>query len=143
MIQRSLGRSTCIINNTWKRLFDNRVSLRGEFLVVYAERNGTISDAISKVIQALGRAVDTPPPEVKDWLTKIQNEATAISKTLLPDVASRYDTLLVAITTIYAAIQRYPGKMMILITQRNLSLLSSTSPAMISKCWIDLFGNRE
>jgi len=140
-MQEVLGQKACSINTSWKRLFDNRVSLRGEFLdLVYTERKGTISDAISNVIQALKRAVEKPTKEAMTWLKEIHTEAIELSKIISSSDAARYDTLIVAITTIYAAIQQHHGKMMIQIGQRDLSLLASTSPAMISKCWIEFFG---
>ncbi|MGY5860119.1 MAG: hypothetical protein RTU63_12175 [Candidatus Thorarchaeota archaeon] len=141
-MQEALGRTACSINTAWKRLFDNRVSLRGEKLgLVYTERNGTIPDAIINVIQALADAVEESTRErIKDWLAAIETEAIELSKTLMPDVTENYDTLLVAVTTIYAAIKQYPGKMLIQIGQRDLSMMSCTSPAMISKCWIEFFG---
>ncbi|TFG99393.1 hypothetical protein E4H12_02925 [Candidatus Thorarchaeota archaeon] len=141
-LQKTMGYTKCSINTAWKSLFDNRATLRSEFLdMVCTERNGTISDAISKVIQALERAVDESTSEVKNWLEDIETEAIELSKTIISDAANRYDSLLLATTTIYAAIKHYPGKMVIKISQRELSLLSSTSPAMISKCWLDLFGD--
>ena len=140
-MQKVLGQSACSINTSWKRLFDNRVSLKGEFLdLVYTERDGTVTAAISNVIQALERAVEQPTSEAMTWLEAIHAEAIELSKIISSSNATKYDTLIVAITTIYAAIQRHHGKMMIRIGQRDLSLLASTSPAMISRCWIEFFG---
>ena len=134
----ALGQSTCSINTTWNRLFDNRVSLMGDYLdEVYIEKNGLPSDAISSVIQALTRAVHKLTPEVKKWLEKIEIEAIELTQSLKPE--NSWDTLLIAVTVVYAAIQRHHGKMMIRISQRDLSLLSTSSPAMVSKCWLELF----
>lgn len=144
LLQKTLECPKCSINNAWMSLFDNRVPLIGEFLdVVLTDRNEPLSSVISKVIQALERgvSVDGPPPEVKDWLIKIETEALELSKTIIHDSADRYDFPLIAATTIYAAIKRYPGKMLIKVSQRDLSFISSTSPSMISKCWLDLFGD--
>jgi hypothetical protein len=139
-MQIALGRSACSINTAWKRLFDNRVYLRGEFLdLVYTDRHGTVSDAISKVIQALKNAAETDTQEVALWLAEIETEAVELFKTLSPSTTKRYDALLIAITTIYTAVQRYHGKILIPIGQKDLSLLAATSPAMISKCWIEFF----
>jgi len=72
VMHEALGQSTCSINTTWNRLFDNRVSLMGDYLdEVYVEKNGLLSDAISSVIHALTRAIHKSTPEVKNWLEKI------------------------------------------------------------------------
>lgn len=139
-MQTALGRSACSINTAWKRLFDNRVYLRGESLdMVLTERDGTVYDAISKVIHALKRAAEKITQEAVKWLEEIETEAIELSKTIPSSTIDRYDALLIAITTIYTAIQWHHGKAMIPIGQKDLSLLAATSPAMISKCWIELF----
>ena len=138
LMHEALGQSTCSINTTWNRLFDNRGSLMGDYLdEVYIEKNGMLSDAISPVIRALTRAVHKLTPEVKNWLEKIEIEAIELTQSLKPE--NSWDTLLIAVTVVYAAIQRHHGKMMIRISQRDLSLLSTSSPAMVSKCWLELF----
>lgn len=140
-MHKALGQSPCSINTTWIRLFDNRASLMGDYLDrVYIEKNGLPSAAVSRVIQALTKAVYEMTPEVKKWLEKIEIEATELTQSLKPDIVNR-DPLLIAVTVIYAAIQRHHGKMMVRISQRDLSLLSTSSPAMISKCWLELFEN--
>lgn len=139
MMHKALGQSSCSINTTWNRLFDNRASLMGDYLDrVYVEKNGVLSDAVSSVIHALTRAVYQLTTDVKNWLAKIEMEAIELTQSLKPDFTSM-DTLLIAVTVVYAAIQRHHGKMMIRISQRDLSLLSTSSPAMISKCWLELF----
>ena len=139
MMHEALGQSPCSINTTWNRLFDNRASLMGDYLDrVYIEKNGLLSDAVSSVIQALTKAVYEMTTEVKKWLEKIEIEAIELARSLKSDIVSR-DPLLIAVTVIYAAIQRHHGKMMVRISQRDLSLLSTSSPAMISKCWLELF----
>ena len=139
MMQEALSQSPCTINTTWNRLFDNRASLMGDYLDrVYIEKNGLLSDAVSSVIQALTKAVYEMTTEVKKWLEKIEIEAIELARSLKSDIVSR-DPLLIAVTVIYAAIQRHHGKMMVRISQRDLSLLSTSSPAMISKCWLKLF----
>ncbi|MHA1136417.1 MAG: hypothetical protein ACTSSE_08025 [Candidatus Thorarchaeota archaeon] len=142
-MQTALGQTACSINTAWKRLFDNRVYLRGEFLdVIYTENDWTVSDAVSNVMQVLRRAVETPTPEATTWLAEIEKESIELSKTIPSGVTDSYDSLLVAITVIYTTIQLYHGKRMIPIGQKDLSLLAATSPAMISKCWIEFFGER-
>jgi hypothetical protein len=137
MMQEALSQSPCTINTTWNRLFDNRASLMGDYLDrVYIEKNGLLPDAVSSVIQALTKAVYEMTAEVKKWLEKIEIEAIELAQSLKPD--SR-DHLLIAVTVVYAAIQQHHGKMMVRISQRDLSLLSTSSPAMISKCWLKLF----
>ncbi len=139
MMQEALSQSPCTINTTWNRLFDNRASLMGDYLDrVYIEKNGLLPDAVSSVIQALTKAVYEMTAEVKKWLEKIEIEAIELARSLKSDIVSR-DPLLIAVTVIYAAIQRHHGKMMVRISQRDLSLLSTSSPAMISKCWLKLF----
>jgi len=139
MMQETLGQSHCSINTTWKRLFDNRASLMGDYLDdVYVKKNGLLSDAVSSVMRGLTRAVHELTPEVKKWLEKIEIEAIELAQSLKLNIVSS-DPLLIAVTVVYAAIQRHHGKMMVQISQRNLSLLSTSSPAMISKCWLELF----
>ncbi len=139
LMHEALGQSSCIINTTWNRLFDNRASLMGDYLDrVYIEKNGLLSDAVSTVIHALTRAVYGLTTEVKNWLEKIEIESIELTQSLNPDIMSR-DQLLIAVTIVYASIKRHHGKMMIRISQRDLSLLSTSSPAMISKCWLELF----
>ena len=139
MIQEALSQSSCTINTTWNRLFDNRASLMGDYLDrVYIEKNGLLSDAVSTVIHALTKAVYGLTTEVKNWLEKIEIESIELIQSLNPDIVSR-DQLLIAVTIVYAAIQRHHGKMKVRISQRDLSLLSTSSPAMISKCWLELF----
>jgi len=141
MMHEALGQSPCSINTTWIRLFDNRASLMGDYLDrVYVEKNGLPSDAVSSVIHTLTKAVHEMTTEVKNWLEKIEIEAIELTQSLKPDIVNR-DPLLIAVTVIYAAIQRHHGKMMVRISQRDLSLLSTSSPAMISKCWLELFEN--
>ncbi len=136
-----LGQSPCSINTTWIRLFDNRASLMGDYLDrVYVDKKGLLSDAVSNVIQALTRAFYELTNEVKKWLETIEIEAIELTHSLKPDALNR-DPLLIAVTIVYAAIQRHHGKMMVRISQRDLSLLSTSSPAMISKCWLELFEN--
>ncbi len=139
MIHEALGQSPCSINTTWNRLFDNRASLMGDYLdEVYIDKKGLPADAVSSVIQGLTRAVYELTPEVKKWLEKIEIGAIELTQSLKPDIVNK-DPLLIAVTVVYAAIQRHHGKMMVRISQRDLSLLSTSSPAMISKCWLDLF----
>ena len=141
MMHEALSQSPCSINTTWNRLFDNRASLMGDYLDrVYVEKNGLPSDAVSSVIQGLTRAVYELTTDVKKWLEKIEIEAIELTQSLKPDIVSR-DPLLIAVTVIYAAIQQHHGKMMVRISQRDLSLLSTSSPAMISKCWLEIFGS--
>jgi len=141
MMHEALGHSHCSINTTWIRLFDNRASLMGDYLDrVYVEKNGLPSDAVSSVILTLTKAVHKMTTEVKNWLEKIEIEAIELTQSLKPDITSR-GPLLIAVTVIYAATQRHHGKMMVRISQRDLSLLSTSSPAMISKCWLELFEN--
>ncbi|TFG32279.1 hypothetical protein EU528_03845 [Candidatus Thorarchaeota archaeon] len=142
LMHEALGRSQCNINTTWKKLFDNRGSLRGEELdVVYVEKDGSIADAIPNVVQALTNAVDGITPVMKMWLENIRIEAVELSRLVSPDIKKNYDTLTAAVAIIYATIQRHHGKMQVRIAQRDLSLLSATSPALISKCWIELLEN--
>ena len=139
MMHEALGQSSCSINTTWNRLFDNRASLMGDYLDrVYIEKNGLPSDAVSSVMHALTRAVYQLTTEVKKWLAKIETEAIELTQSLKPAIVSR-DPLLIAVTVVYATIQRHHGKMRVRISQRDLSLLSTSSPAMISKCWLELF----
>ena len=141
-IQEALGRNQCIFNTTWKKLFDDRGSLRGDQLdVVYIGKDWSLEEAITNVMQSLTKAVEGLTPKRKKWLVEIKNDAIELSQLIPKDIVKRYDTLTAAVTTIYAAIQRYQGKMQIRIAQRDLSLLSATSPALISKCWIELFEN--
>ena len=140
LMQRALKRTMCSINNAWKKFFDNRVFLLCESLELgYIEGDATLSDAISKVIQALTRALDSPTKEAVKWIKEIETEALELATTLLPSSIERYDILLVANAMIYAAAKQHIGKMIVQLGQRELSLLASTSPAMISKCWLDLF----
>jgi hypothetical protein len=140
-LQEALCQSACSINTAWKRLYDNRVYLRGEFLdVVYSEKEGTITDAISRVIHTLRRAVETSNQEVTTWLAEIENEAIDLSETIPRGVIDKYDSLLIAITSIYTAARQYHGKMIVPIGQRDLSLLGATSPATICKCRSEFFG---
>ena len=142
-LQETLGQSQCSINTTWMKLFDNRGSLRGEELdIVYVDKNGLLADAIANVMQAITKAVDGLTPIISKWLENIRTEAIEVSQSISEDVLDRYDFLTEAVTIIYAAIQFHHGKMQVRISQRDLSLLSGSSPAMISKCWIDLFENR-
>jgi hypothetical protein len=142
LMHEALGRSQCSINTTWNKLFDSRGSLRGEQLgVVYVDKNGSLADAIANVMQALAKAVDEVTPIMNRWLEDIRTEAIELSQLVSPDIVKNYDPLTGAVTIIYAAIQRHHGKMQVRIAQRNLSLLSATSPALISKCWIELFEN--
>ena len=139
----ALGRSQCSINTTWNKLFDNRGSLRGDQLdVVYIDKNGSLSDAITNVMQVITKAVDGMTPIMHKWLDDIRTEAIELTQSLSDNFIQRYDTLTGAVTVIYAAIQHHHGKMQVRIAQRDLSLLSATSPALISKCWIDLFEKR-
>ena len=139
MMHEALGHSHCSINTTWIRLFDNRASLMGDYLDrVYIEKNGLPSDAVSSVIHTLTRAIYEKTTEVKNWLEKIEIAAIELTQSLKPDIASM-DPLLIAVTVIYAAIQLHHGKKMVRISQRDLSLLSSYSPAIISRCWLELF----
>lgn len=141
LMQNSLGLTGCSINNAWSRLFDNRVFVRGSFLhLKYEEREGKLDDVISNVIQALKKAADSPTEEALKWLHEIRKEALEISSTIPSYSQDRYDVLLVASAVIYAAAKQHVGKMMFQFGQRELSLLASTSPAMISKCWLDIFG---
>ena len=142
MMHEALKRSPCSINTTWGLLFDKRASLRGELLdEVYAEKNGILKDAISNVIQGLQRAVDDKTSRVLKWLEEIKMKAIELSQHQPPVIVSNYDLLVVAAAIIYAAIQQYHGKTVIRIAQRDLALLSASSPAMISKCWVEFFGS--
>ena len=140
----ALGRNQCIFNTTWKKLFDDRGALKGDQLdVVYIGRDWSLADAITNVMQALTKAVEGLTPKRNEWLEKIRTEAINLSQLVPQDTLKRYDTLTGAVTIIYAAIQRHHGKMQVRIAQRDLSLLSATSPALISKCWMDLFEDRK
>jgi len=140
LMHEALGRSQCSINTTWNRLFDIRTPLRGERLdEVYFEKNGLLSDAISSVILTLSKAAEIFTSKLKVWLGIIETEAIELSQSLNPAIASMFDAPIIAVTVIYAAMRRHHGKMRIRICQRDLSIISSTSQAMISKCWIDLF----
>jgi hypothetical protein len=142
LMHEALGRSQCTINTTWNKLFDSRGALRGNQLdVVYISKSGSLTDAISNVIQALAKAVDKLTPEISKWLDDIKTEAIELTQSVPQDIVNNYDTLTGAVTIIYAAIQHHHGKMQVKISQRDLSLLSATSPALISKCWIDFFEN--
>ena len=142
MMHEALRRSQCSINTTWNRLFDIRVSLRGERLdEVYFEKNGLLSDAISSVILTLSKAIDSLTPELKDWLERIETEAIELMQSLSPDIVNMYGHPIAAVTVIYAAMHRHHGKILIRISQRDLSIISATSQAMISRCWIELFEN--
>ncbi len=141
-MQSSLGYNSCSINNAWKKLYDNRVFLRGEFLELeYGKREGTLGEVISNVIEVLKSATDSPKEEAKKWLDEIEREALELSATLPHSSMDRYDVLLIASAVIYAATKQHKGKMIVHFGQRELSMLASTSPAMISKCWLDLFGS--
>jgi len=139
-LQKSLGRNQCSINTTWIKLFDNRGSLIGDHLdVIYIDKSGSLSDVIVNVMQALTKAVNELTPTISKWLKNIRTEAVELSQSLSADAVNKYDILTGAVTIIYAATQRHHGKMQVRLAQRDLSLLSAASPAMISKCWIDLF----
>jgi len=139
-LQEALGLNQCSVNTTWINLFDNRRSLRGDQLgVVYVDKSGSLSDAINNVMQSLTKAVDVLTPTINKWLEDIKKEAIELSQSIPDSVVKKYDTLTGAVTIIYAATQHHHGKMQVRLAQRDLSLLSATSPAMISKCWIDLF----
>jgi len=139
-LHKALGQSQCSINTTWINLFDSRGSLRGDRLdVVYVDKSGSLSDAIANVMQALTKAVDVLTPTINKWLEDIKTEAIELSQSIPDSIVKKYDNLTGAVTTIYASIQHHHGKMQVRLAQRDLSLLSATSSAMISKCWIDLF----
>jgi hypothetical protein len=139
LIHEVLGKSQCSINTTWKKLFDHRGSLRGDQLdVVYVGADTTILEAIGSVIHKITKAVDGLTPIMSKWLEDIKKEAIDLYHSVPNDVVTSYDILTAAVTLIYAAIQRHHGKMQVRIAQRDLSLLSATSPALISKCWIEL-----
>ncbi|TFH08966.1 MAG: hypothetical protein E4H14_05365 [Candidatus Thorarchaeota archaeon] len=142
-IHEPLGRTLCIINTTWNRLFDNRGSLRGDQLdVVHVGKSESVSDAITNVMQAITKAIDGFTPLMNKWLDDIRIKAIELSQSVPDNIVKRYDTLTDAVIIIYAAIQHHHGKMQVQISQRDLSLLSGTSPALISKCWVDFFENR-
>ena len=142
-MQEVLGRSICSINTTWNKLFDRRASLMGEYLgVVYIEKDGDLVDAIHNVMQAIRKAVEEPRSEVNSWLDAILEEACELEPIVNQDDLTGFDTLVAAATLIYAAMKLHHGKTMIRISQRDFALLAASSSAMISKCWIDLFGNK-
>ena len=139
-----LGKSQCSINTTWNKLFDHRGSLSGEQLdVVYIGKDASLSEAIINAIQKLTKAVKEMTPKISAWLEDIEGEALELSESVPHDVVNGYDILTAAVTIIYAAIQHHHGKMQVKIAQRDLSLLSATSPALISKCWIELFEDQK
>jgi hypothetical protein len=134
-----LGKSQCSINTTWNKLFDHRGSMRGDQLdVVYVGKSTSLSEAITNVVRALTKAVDGLTRVMKKWLEDIEEEALELSQSVPQKVVNNYDILTAAVTFIYAAIQLHHGKMQVRIAQRDLSLLSATSPALISKCWLEL-----
>ncbi len=142
LMQEALGRSQCSINTTWNRLFDIRAPLRGERLdEMYFEKNGLLSDTISSVIRTISKAIDRLTPKLKIWLEKIETEAIDLTSSINPDIVSLYNHPIVAVAVIYAAMHRHHGKILIRLCQRDLSIISATSQATISKCWIDLFEN--
>ena len=143
-LHRAIGRSACSINTAWKRLFDKRVYLQGDKLEMdYRLRRGTALDVIPNVMQILKEAAKEQTPEVIAWLTEIEKDAIELTKTVATSASDKYDAALVAVTVIYSAVQRYHGKPIVVIGQKDLSLLAVTSPAMISKCWLEFFGPKK
>ena len=143
LLHEILGRSECSINSAWKNLFDNRCSLRGNLLEMpYSERDSSLSETVTNVVQNIRKAVDNLDADTRKWLEEIEIEAKELSMSLPQSITENFDTLTIAITLAYAAMKLHHGKMKIRITQRNLSLLASLSPSIISKCWLAISESR-
>jgi hypothetical protein len=130
----------CSINSTWTRLFNKRVLLRKDYLIpVYSNSSFTHRDAVDAVLTNIKRALFEKRDDVETWIDEIRLLTFRLLETMDNAKAAEYDTVLVGIAAIYAAIRKYPGQPRIQISQRDLAQFCNHSPAMLSKIWLDLF----
>ncbi len=140
LMKQALGLTLCSINSAWTQLFDNRVSLRKDYLnPVYRSDSFNPKDAIHAVLTNIARAIIEKTDNIDTWIAEIHILACRYLGTMDGAKAAEYDSLLVGTAAIYAAIRNYPGKPRIQISQRDLAQFCNHSPAMLSKVWLEIF----
>jgi hypothetical protein len=140
LLKEIFGLTLCSINSTWTNLFDDRVLLRKDFLIpVYGTRNISSGDAVGLLLTNIKRAIIKGTSEVETWMGEIYRLSLEMLDSVDRSKAIEFDTVLVGAAAIYAAIQRYPGKPRIQISQRDLAQFCNHSPSMLSKVWLKLF----